>query len=217
MIAGSNKDMRKLMFVGFIVLLSSASMLSQVPPPPVADNANPQDRSLKDRSVGLERAKREEAKGVVTGKSSEAISAAKFNEIKEDFEQLQITQSAIVEAYRTAKNIDYKLISTGAEQVVSRGERLARNLFPPGPQKEEQRKKDQAQEQQPELRVLPDDIRSLIVEMDNTLGVFVANPMFSDARIANAANHATAQSDLEYLIALGKKLQLLSAVRIATK
>lgn len=195
-------------------------MLSQVPPPPVGDNASPQDRSLKDRSVEMERAKREADKGVVSGKQGEALAATKFNEIKEDFEKIQLTQSSIVEAYKTAKAIDYVAISAGAEQIAWRGERLKVNLFPPVQQKPDKKKKDKDKpkvtEVQAEPRVLPGDIRSLIAEMDNTLGVFVGNAMFSNARGVNAADHARAQSDLEHLIALSKKLKVLSDVNITT-
>lgn len=214
--------MKELIFAGFIVLSGFLTALSQVPPPPVADNASPQDRSLKNRSVEMERVKRDAEKGVVTGKGGEAMAATKFNEIKEDFEKIQEAQSSIVAAYRTAKAIDYKAISAGADQVAWRSERLKGNLFPPVEQKVDKKKKDKDKdkpklpEAQPEPRALPDDIRSLIAEMDNTLGVFVGNAMFSNARAVNAADHASAQSDLVHLIALSKKLKTLSDAKITT-
>lgn len=215
--------MKELIFVCFIVLAGCLTTLSQVPPPPVADNASPQDRSMKDRSVEMERVKRDADKGgVVTGKGGEAMAATKFNEIKEDFEKIQESQSSIVAAYQKAKAIDYKAISAGADQVAWRSERLRGNLFPPVEQKVDKKKKDKDKDKpkvpevQPEQRVLPDDIRSLIAEMDNTLGVFVGNAMFSNARAVNAADHASAQSDLVHLIALSKKLKTLSDAKITT-
>ncbi len=64
--------------------------------------------------------------------------------------------------------------------------------------------------------MLPGDIKTVIAEMDNTLAVFVANAMFSNSRVVNAADHARAKSDLEYVIALSRKLQELSAAQLVT-
>ncbi|MDI1240843.1 MAG: hypothetical protein PSX80_02840 [bacterium] len=211
--------MKEMIFAGFILLSACLATLSQVPPPPVADNAGPQDRSMKDRSVEMERVKRDADKGgVVTGKGGEAMAATKFNEIKEDFEKIQETQSSIVAVYQKAKAIDYKVISAAADQVTWRSERLKGNLFPPVEKEVDKKKKDKDKpkvaEVQPEQTVLPDDIKSLIGEMDNTLGVFVGNAMFSNARVVNASDHARAQSDLVHLIALSKKLKTLSDANI---
>ena len=125
--------MKNWIFVAFVFVLACSSTAAQ--PPPVADNANPQDRSLKDRSIEMERVKREENKNVVTGKPGEMMAESKFNQIKEDFEQIQLSQSAVVAAYSRSKDIDYKLISMGAEQIGKRGTRLSENLFAPPPQK----------------------------------------------------------------------------------
>src|SRR5688572_12065575 len=99
--------MKNWIFMAFVFVLACSSIAAQ--PPPVADNANPQDRSLKDRSIEMERVKREENKTVVTGKPGEIMAESKFNQIKEDFEQIQLSQSAIVAAYSRAKDIDYNL------------------------------------------------------------------------------------------------------------
>ena len=132
--------MRILVLTLTVLLAGTAAVFGQVPPP-VADNANPQDRSLKDRSVDMERVKRDENKGVATGKAGEAIAETKFNEIKEDFEEIQVAQSEIVATYQKPGKIDYQSISTRAEQISKRGTRLKENLFPPPPQKDDKKKK----------------------------------------------------------------------------
>ena len=207
-----------------ITLLVAAStvVIAQVQPPPVADNASPQDRSLKDRSIEMERARRDENKGVATGKPGEAIAETRFNEIKEDFEQIQVSQSAIVAAYQKPGKIDYQLISSGAEQITKRGTKLKENLFPPPPKKDDKKKKkdkdkDKDQhEDQPlvETRRIPEDVKTLIADIDNTLALFVANAMFSNTRIVNASDHAKAKADLEHIVALSNKLQTVAASQI---
>ena len=211
-----------------VLALASITFLTTIfvngqQPPPVADNANPQDRSIKDRSIDLERTRRDENKGVVTGKPGESMAESKFNQIKEDFEQIQVTQSAIVAAYQKPGKIDYVLIATGAEQISKRGTRLKDNLFaPPPPSKEEKKKKDKDKKaespSEPEApaRPVPTDIKTLVAEIDNTLAMFVSNAMFSNARTVNADDHARAKSDLEYVIALGSKLHELARAQAAT-
>jgi len=214
--------MRILILVVTLVVVGSATVLGQVQPPPVADNANPMDRGLKDRSIDMERVKRDENKGVVTGKPGEAIAESKFNQIKEDFEQIQVSQSAVVAAYQKVGKIDYQLIATGAEQVVKRGTRLKENLFPPPPQpKDDKKKKGKDKEpakEEPvtETRRIPDDIKSLIADIDNTLALFVGNAMFSNTRVVNASDHAKGKADLEHIIALSNKLQGVATAQIGT-
>lgn len=211
--------MRILVLTLTVLLAGTAAVLGQVPPP-VADNANPQDRSLKDRSVDMERVKRDENKGVATGKAGEAIAETKFNEIKEDFEQIQVAQSEIVATYQKPGKIDYRSISTRAEQISKRGTRLKENLFPPPPQKDDKKKKkknkdkDEKPAEVTETRRVPDDVKTLIADIDNTLALFVANAMFSNTRVVNADDHARAKSDLEHIVALSSKLQTVSAAQV---
>jgi len=212
--------MKNWTLTAFIFAIACSSVVAQTPPP-VADNASPQDRGLKDRALEMERVKREQDKpGVVTGKPGEAMAESKFNQIKEDFEQIQVSQSAIVAAYSRPKDIDYKLIAMGAEQIGKRGTRLIENLFAPPPQNEGKKKKDKKDEiVAPETSAvpppIPNDIKTLITEMDNTLVLFIANPMFSNSRVLNAADQADAKSKLEHIIRLSGKLQELANAKSA--
>lgn len=214
--------MRILWLLVALIAIGWATVEGQVQPPPVADNANPQDRSIKDRSIEMERVKRDEKKGVATGKPGEVMEETKFNEIKEDFEQMQVSQSAIVAAYQKSGKIDYQLISTTAEQIGKRGSRLKANLFPePKPDEKKKRKKDKdndqdADEPVADARKVPHDVRSLIADIDNTLALFVGNAMFSNTRVVNASDHAKAKADLEHIIALSNKLREVSTAQIGT-
>ena len=60
----------------------------------------------------------------------------------------------------------------------------------------------------------PDDVKTLIADIDNTLALFVANAMFSNTRVVNADDHAKAKSDLEHIVALSSKLQTVSAAQV---
>jgi hypothetical protein len=204
-------------FLTFGLIIGCTTVLAQQPPP-VADNANPQDRGIKDRSIEMERVKRDENKSVATGKPGEAIEEKTFSEIKEDFEQIQVTQSAIVAAYQKSGKIDYQLISTGAEQISKRGIRLRDNLFPVATKEDKKKKDKDKNKQEPlaETRRVPDDVGSLIADIDNTLALFVANAMFSNMRVVNAEDHVKAKADLEHIIALSNRLHEKSAVQVGT-
>jgi hypothetical protein len=63
---------------------------------------------------------------------------------------------------------------------------------------------------------VPDDVGSLIADIDNTLALFVANAMFSNMRVVNAEDHVKAKADLEHIIALSNRLHEKSAVQVGT-
>jgi len=82
--------------------------------------------------------------------------------------------------------------------------RLESNLFPTIENKKPS-KRTQDTEKQPET--LPTDLKSLIVEQDNTLASFVGNHMFTNPQIVNTADNAKAHADLQRLIRLSAALQ----------
>jgi hypothetical protein len=161
------------------------------------------DRSSKERSIELERIKRDANKPDAKGQQSPAPdAAAKFEEIKADFEGLQRRQDEIVKAYTTGKQADLEKIVSDSEQMNKHAVRLETNLFP---QIEEQKGKKKSKENKtvdPPAVPLPQDLKALIVEQDNTLASFVSNPMFVNPQVANVTDSAKARADLKKLILL---------------
>jgi len=171
--------------------------------PPGASDKGAMDRSSKERSIELERIKRDANKPDAKGQQSPAPdAAAKFEEIKADFEGLQRRQDEIVKAYTTGKQPDLEKIDSDSEQMNKHAVRLETNLFS---QMEEQKGKKKSKENKtvdPPAVPLPQDLKTLIVEQDNTLASFVSNPMFVNPQVANVTDSAKARADLKKLILL---------------
>lgn len=134
------------------------------------------------------------------------MSPAKFQEIKDDFETMQRLQDEIVTIYTRTKEINYAKMSSDAEQINKSAMRLESNLFPVI-ENRKTGKKPKDQKKEPES-LLPEDLKTLIVEQDNTIAVFVANPMFTNPSVVNAADSAKARTDLQRLIRLSAALKL---------
>jgi hypothetical protein len=191
-------------FILFVLILTLSSMFThifgQATPPAVGDNASPRDTDVKMRSVELERVKREE-------KMAEAAKFApinkemvtKFPQIKEDFEGIQIAQSAIITAYTKTKDIDYGLIETSANEINKKAKRLDSNLFSPSTEKNLSGKKEGKDEK-------PIIIKELIVELDNTIASFVSSKIFGNLQVIEPEVAIQTRSDLLKIQELSEKL-----------
>jgi len=193
-----------LLFVGFFACLSYVA--AQSPAPPGAGDKNLGDRNIKDRSMELERIKRESDKPVRKG---EPTDTARFQEIKEDFENIQRLQDEVLKSYTTSKEVAFKTIATNAEEIQKRATRLESNLFPPPPEEKKSSKKSkEVQKEEPaQLVSLPEGLKSLIVEQDNVLAKFVTNPMFTNPAVANVNDQIVARTDLQRVIRLSAALK----------
>ena len=180
----------------------------QVVAPPGAGDKNLSDTGVKARSVELERAKRDANKpggSATTSASAEDKLAAKYDEIKTDYEQIQLSQDAVVKIYQGIGKIDYAQIGKSALEINRSAARLNANLFPPneipGGEKEEK-----AETKKDEKAKAPKSVRDLIVDLDNAVGSFATSPMFQNLRTADAATSAKASLDLEKIIELSASL-----------
>jgi hypothetical protein len=184
---------------------SFTSVLSQIAPPGAGDR-NLENRNIKDRSIELERIKREADKPDNANQPVAAMSPAKFQEVKEDFESLQRLEDEIIKIYTMSKQIDFGKISQNAAGINKSSLRLESNLFPPDPKQKNGKKADvQATESATKL---PEDVKSLIVDQDNTLAAFVGNPIFTNPKVVTPADNLKAHDDLQRLIKISAALQV---------
>jgi len=190
-----------------IFALASFEVSAQREAPAGASDKNLADRGVKDRSIELERIKRDAAKPDRKNEAQSSTDAARFEELKEDFENIQRLQDEVLTAYRTGKQIETQKIAGNAEQINKRAIRLESNLFPTTEEKKSSKKSKEVQKEEPALPPLPQDLKSLIAEQDNTLAKFVANPMFTNPSVANVNDQATARADLQKLIRLSAALK----------
>lgn len=185
--------------IGVCFSLAAGSLVwGQSQAPPGAGDKNLSDRNIKDRSIELERVSRDAKKATPATKEDRE---RQFQEIKEDFERIQHSQSEIVDGYTKAKTVDYQRISENAEEVHVGAKRLMGNLFPPTEQKKGDKKVEKVEVP------LPTEVKALIVELDNAIGAFTSNPMFTNPQVVSVEDNSKAKAELEKIIAVSSALK----------
>lgn len=192
----------KKLFILTAILFSTAGAYAQGEPPPVTGDKDLRDTDIKRRSIEMERVERDAKKPSKTADKSNEKSedklAAKFDEIKTDFEQIQLSQDTIVRIYQTSLEIDYEKIGKSAAEIHKSAERLDENLF-----------SDLKKEKKPEDKKVNATVtvRNLIVDLDNAIGSFATSPLFQNLREIDAKIAEKAREDLEKIIELSAFLE----------
>ncbi|MBS1794843.1 MAG: hypothetical protein JSS81_13365 [Acidobacteria bacterium] len=194
--------MKKVLFSIILLLMTSAfsNVYAQRETPPGAGDKNLNDNDIKMRSVELDRIKQEAAKNEAASFAPiNTKLSAKFPQIKEDFEGIQLLQDAIIKAYTTGKTIDYRVIATSADQISVKAKRLDANIFADT----KKDKEEKTETKQPE-KLKP--IADLIVELDNTIGSFVSSKIFGNINVIEPEAAIKTRTDLLNIIKLSEKL-----------
>jgi hypothetical protein len=196
--------MKSFIFSIYLILgiASFNSLWGQVTPitPAVPDNASPQDTSIKMRSAELERVKRDAAKAEAekfAPINTEIM--AKFPQIKEDFEAIQILEAAIIKGYTTGKTIDYNLIEICASEINKHAKRLDSNLFA-------ETKKEKKEQNSVIKEEKAKNIKDLIIDLDNAIGNFVSSKIFGNLKVIEPEVAVSTRNDLLKIRNLSQKL-----------
>ena len=191
-------NMRFSLAAAFAILsLAAATASAQVPGPPGGiTTGSPKDKAIEDklRSDEIERVKRDAEK-------PDARSGPEFPRIKEDFERIQIINNEVLQAQASAGALDYARLSEAAGEIKKRAARLKTNLFSSDSAKQSKSKEPQAESEGPQ------DLKSLLAELDGAINGFVTNPMFQNLHVVNAQSSAKARRDLERVIKLSAKVK----------
>jgi len=209
----------KKIFILVAFLCSNAICLNIYAQEPklVTGDKDLRDTNVRTRSIDLERVDRDARKNEKSNENPSAANpsevktkdklAAKYEEIKTDFEQLQMSQDVVIKTYQGTGTIDYTLIGKSALEINKSATRLNSNLFPaaetPDADKEEKKDAKKEKETKPSRSV-----RDLIVDLDNTIGSFATSPMFQNLRTVDTAISVKAKIDLEKIIELSALLNL---------
>ena len=185
-------------FAFYFAVLAAVNLSAQrpVPIPVPAAELEIREGSIRIRSNELERIKRDSYK--LPPKADGKEQAMRFAMIKEDFENIQKSQNLIIKAYMTGKNINFAKISDGAHDIKKNAHRLAVNLFNDDFDIATFERKNDSKKLK--------NVKDLIVELDNVLGVFVKNPIFQDVKIVDPASSEKAQTDLRKISKLSDEL-----------
>ena len=184
--------MKKILFT-FALVFSTAiysNIFGQQAAPPGAGDKDLRDNNVKARSIDLERVDRDSRKtnqagtDSVVGKETEDQLAARFGEIKTDFEQIQMSQDSIIKAYQGSITVDYAQISKFALEINKSAMRLDLNLFPSMTAENDDSQKEEKNNEKVKTEVKQaKSVRDLIVELDNSIGVFATSSMFQNLRL----------------------------------
>lgn len=194
-----------------------SNIYAQQTPPPGAGDKDLGDKNIKTRSIELERVERDANKTDKPAVDSPSATtedklAAKYGEIKTDYEQIQLSQDNIIKAYQSGNKVDYAQISKSAMEINKSAMRLHSNLFP-APIVENTDAKKEVKKEEPKKETK--SVRNLIVELDNSIGNFAMSPMFQNLRTVDAAVSEKAQTDLDKIIELSATLGAEAKKKIA--
>ncbi len=205
--------MKKLLVIIALVFSTAifSNIYAQVTPPGVGDK-DLRDTDVKKRSVEMDRIERDAKKNAVSAPSqttapAEDRLAAKYDEIKADYEQIQLLQDVVIKTYQGSGKIDYAQIGKSALEINRSAARLHSNLFPAPSIENADVKKEEKNDDKVKKETKPaKSIRDLIVDLDNTIGRFATSPMFQNLRTVDAAVSDKARLDLEKIVELSELL-----------
>ena len=190
--------MKKIILSALVIFAASifSNVFAQETMPAGASDSDLRDNNVRMRSNELERIKREADKSGTTTMNAEIDT--KFPEIKEDFEGIQMSQAAIIKAYSTGENIDYKQIKNSADEINKNAKRLDSNLFSSKLEKKDKSNKEEEKKTK--------SVRDLIVDLDNSIGAFTQSAMFQNLKVVDPEVAKKAQLDLANIMEISDKL-----------
>ncbi len=225
-------------FLVLAALILSAAFASSVDAqqaaPPGAGDKDLRDTNVKQRSVEMERIDREAKKEEEANKDRKKNKSKKksatventpapeppkdalaetYPQIKEDYEAMQNSQAAIMNAYGDGKAIDYAKISSLSTEISKNAARLNLNLFPAPPVADV--KTDEKKET--DKPITGKSLRSLLIELDEAVAAVIASPIFQNLRTVEPAVGEKAKADLRQIVRLTEAVNVETAKNSAHK
>ncbi len=222
--------MKKIIFFTVVVLAGFSNVYAQVTPAGAGDK-DLRDTNVKGRSNEIERIKRDAEKSQKSNKNKTAQNpaaeqpakdklAAKYDEIKTDYEQIQLSQDSIIKAYQSSDKIDYGQIDKFSSEINKSAMRLNLNLFPPAVESTDSKKVENSEAKKEgkaeKEKKTPKSVRDIIVDLDNTIGSFATSAMFQNLRVVDPAVSEKTKLDLERIIELSGLLNAEARKMAAT-
>jgi hypothetical protein len=131
--------------------------------------------------------------------------AAAIEQTKNDFKRIQLLRNEVVERLVAQKPLDYKQLTTQAEEINKRATRLKSFLLKPAPedaQKGEAKKPEKALVEYDET-----GMKSALIKLCNTIYSFTGNPMFTNLAVVGADEPAKAGGELLTIIELSENIK----------
>ncbi len=179
---------KKLFLAIFLFTVYVDATPAQTKPEQAILNARDQFSDIKNRSIEIDRVKRESGKRTVSKDFTH-----KFPEIKEDFEEIQKINRDVFQFAGVKTPIDYAVVLKMVSEINHRAVRLGSNLFSvENTEKKESKDKQQA--------IKTEELKTLLNVLDKFVNNFVHSPIFQSVNIVNSQDSLDAQRDLEKVI-----------------
>lgn len=188
--------LKKILSTIFLIAASFAAAPAQSSAEQTVRNASDRFFDIKNRSIEMERVKREAYKRTVSENFT-----LNFSEIREDFERIQKINDELFERTRAEKPLDNSAVLKLVSEINRRTVRLHSNLFPPEPERKNTSKSKQTDNDE------SPDVKNLLAALDTSINSFVHSPIFQNINLVNAADSLKAQKDLETIINISKRLK----------
>lgn len=188
--------MKTLIFTVLFMLTISVTDYSQsnVSVSQAIEAARNQNAEIKNRSIELERVRQE---GEKPNLPKDALNI-NFSEIKEDFERIQVVNTNSLQANTVKESLDYRVIFKAVSEIKKRALRLKSNLFPVSSKKTS----DKERLTKEQNKFSKKELKTLAVELDNTVYSFISNGIFKNIRLVNLTDSQKAENDLRKIINL---------------
>ncbi len=188
--------MKKFLIAIFLLGASVAATPAQSKADQTIANARDEFFDIKNRSIDMERMKREAYKRTVSENFT-----LKFPEIKEDFERIQKINGEILRLTVAKTPTNYSTVLKFVSEVNRRAARLQSNLFPAEPElKKEAKNKQPISDESP-------DVKTLLAALDESINSFVHSSLFQNINLVNTADSLKAQKDLETIIKVSSRIK----------
>lgn len=116
-----------------------------------------------------------------------------YRQVQEDFTNIQVVNNKMLKTVFLDKALDYKLISTTAEEIRKRALRLKANLMLPKVAGKEKEQGEQAPSDDEQLK-------AALLTLDRSIMSFVTNPVFKMSNVIDPTLAAKAGRDLDSII-----------------
>jgi hypothetical protein len=196
-----NKRLFLAIGVAIIATLSIPAAAQDHGPPAGGSDKNLREAAsdLKGRSIEIERVERDAKKpDRKDAEKTQNRPVPSFLQIKEDFEQIQLINSNVLQASPSSAKPDYQRISESAGEIEKRAIRLKSNLFPPKSTKQSKEKEPATDDQ---------ELKSLLTLLDNSIANFTQSPMFQNSKVVNPEDRTNAEKELDAVIKISVRIR----------
>lgn len=180
---------------------AAASLLTQTTRPARAAQSAQQRRD--ERRVDMEsrqRALRTLSDDLKKRQKREPDTRPSYQQVAEDFEQLQLRNYNLSAAAAPGAELDYGRIAEEAAEVRQRASRLKSTLALPAAKDDGKQKKDEA-------ALPPEGLKAAISSLDALVKSFVWNPVFRKPDVLDAENSAKAGRELLEILRLSEQIR----------